>query len=261
MKALVTGSRGTVGSVVCERLVARGWQAVGWDRGRARPGDTDATLALIDAERPTAVIHGALPSQPTGMDNEGWIVNEKWTGDIARACAERAIAMVYVSTVMVFTSRATGPFAPDATPDETEGYGHSKLQGERAARAANPDVRVARLGWQIGRGPGGNNMIEHLDQQMRTNGDVAASTRWLPATSHVDDSADALIDIASMPPGTYHINANTRWNFHEIVVALNALRGNPWRVRATDDFVYDQRMIDPRITVPPLDAHLPSLKQ
>lgn len=257
MKALVTGARGTVGSVLCEHLAAAGWEVEAWDRQAAPPGDTEATRTLVRRLAPTVVFHAALPSQPTGMDNEGWIVNEKWTADIAAAARDALAAMVYVSTVMVFSNRARGPFAPDAEPDEHEGYGHSKLLGERAARSANPDVRVARLGWQIGRGPGGNNMIEHLDRQMREQGSVGASTRWLPATSHVDDTADALISIASMPPGVYHINANTRWNFHEIVLAINNQRGNPWVVRANEDFVYDQRMIDPRVVVPALDARLP----
>ena len=257
MKALVTGAGGTVGGALCARLRAQGIEPVGWDRGRAMPGDFDAARALFDAAAPDVVFNLAMPSRPTGVDNEGWIVNEKWTGDIGRIAAERGVAMVHASTVMVWTNRAVGPFTPDSPPpDETEGYGHSKLMSEHAARSANPDARVVRLGWQIGEGPGGNNMVDNLERQMAEKGEVAASTRWMPATSFLPDTADALIEAWRRPPGTYLIDSNTRWNFHEIVMALNRLHGGRWNVRATEDFTYDQRMTDGRLAVATLDRRL-----
>ena len=256
MKVLVTGSRGAVGTVLCERIREQGGSAIGWDRTAAPPGDGDAAQRLVGEAMPDAIIHVALPSQPTGIDNEGWLVNEKWTADIARIGGIHRIPVVYVSTVMVFTNHAKGPFRPDSVPDETEGYGHSKLRGEQAACEANPDVRVARLGWQIGRAPGSNNMVHYLEKQFTEGGEIAASTKWLPATSFLEDTGDALFRIAKLPPGTYLIDSNTRWNFFEIVTAVNKLHGNRWKVRATEDFVYDQRMIDPRPAVPGLDARL-----
>jgi dTDP-4-dehydrorhamnose reductase len=55
------------------------------------------------------------------------------------------------------------------------------------------------------------------------------------------------------------IDSNERWSFYEIATALNKQHGNHWRVRATSDFVYDQRMIDPRVNAPPLKARLKTL--
>lgn len=256
MRALVTGSRGTVGSVLCRQLLTQNIETTGWDRDQAPPGDRTAADLLFEHFKPTVVFHTALPSRPTGMDNEGWIVNEKWTADIAGLCAERGIAMVYVSTVMVFTNRTNGPFTPDVEPDEAEGYGHSKRRGEQAAHGANPAVRVARLGWQIGESAGSNNMIDFIEKQMAEKGEVTASKRWFPATSFLEDTAEALIDVAALAPGTYHLDSNTRWNFHEILTALNARHGHRWKVRATDDYAHDQRMTDARVKMPGLDRRL-----
>lgn len=259
MNALVTGARGTVGSVLCRRIAESGGTAYGWDRGEAPCGDFDAARRLMDRLLPTVVFHAALPSQPTGLENEGWLVNEKWTSDLAALALERGIAMVFVSTVMVYKNTAQGPFGPDTVPDETEGYGFFKRQGELAARAANPRAHVVRLGWQIGHEPAGNNMVFHLDKQFRENGEITASTGFLPATSFLEDTADGLIAAAQQEPGDYLINSNPGYNFHQIACALNELRGHPWKIRATEDFTQDQRMIDPRVPIKRLEERLPAL--
>ena len=257
MRALVTGARGTVGSVLCARIDADGGTAIGWDRRQAAPGDRAAAEGLVAETAPEVIFHLALPSQPTGIDNEGWLVNERWTRDLASIAAAREIAIVYVSTVMVFSNKAKGPFTPEMEPDETEGYGFSKLLGERAALAAKPDARIARLGWQIGQQRGSNNMIDFLETQQDEHGEISASTKWLPATSVLEDTADGLLQVANASPGTYHLDSNSSWNFFQIVSALNEVHGRRWKVTATEDFIYDQRMRDPRIRMPMLDQHLP----
>ena len=257
---LITGANGTVGTALCEAIRAKGNRAIGWDRSRVRPGDEWAAKAYVEGIAPSAIFHLAMPSVPTGMENEGWIVNEKWTADIATAAAERDIPFVYVSTVMVYTNHAVGPFTPDVPPDEAEGYGGGKRRGELAALGANPESRIARLGWQIGRARGGNNMIEFLEKQQEERGEITASTKWLTGTSFVDDTANGLLAVAGFASGTYHVGSNTRWNFFEIVSALNAVHGNRWNVRATEDFVYDQRLMDERVPMPRLEDRLPLLK-
>lgn len=259
MNALVTGARGTVGAVLCRRIVEHGGVAHGWDRHEAPCGDFDAARRLLDRLQPTVVFHAALPSQPTGIENEGWLVNEKWTSDLAALALERSIAMVFVSTVMVYRNTAQGPFGPDTAPDETEGYGAFKRQGEMAARSANPRVHVVRLGWQIGHEASGNNMVFHLDKQFRENGEITASTRFLPATSFLEDTADGLIAAAQREPGDYLLDSNPGYNLYQIACAVNELRGNPWKVRATEDFSQDQRMIDPRVPITRLEQRLPAL--
>lgn len=257
MISLITGASGTVGSALVRLLQSRGQEVRAWDRGRAHPGDEHAAGRFIEEVGAGCIYHLALPSRPTGADNEGWLVNEKWTADLAAIAGRRGIPFVYASTVMVFTNNARGPFPPHYPPDETQGYGASKLAGERAAISANPDARVARLGWQIADEPGSNHMVDFLERHQSEHGHVNASTRWLPATSHVADTADALVQVASLPPSTYHVNSNTRWNYHQIVCALNRHRGGRWEVRANEDFVYDQRLLDARLKVRPLEVFLP----
>lgn len=259
MHLLVTGGRGTLGQALNAEASRRGWLYTAWDRELCPPDDTAGLAAYLDRVAPEALIHAAVPSTGTGRSDEGRLVNIDWTGRLARATAERGIPFLYISTVMVFSDNAKGPFAPESAPDAAEGYGYEKRQGELAAQAANRDARVARIGWQIGEKPDGNNMLSFFAEKMRNDGVIRASTKWYPATSFLPDTAMALLDILAAPPSLYHVNANTRWTFYEIACALNALHGDAWRVEPTEDFVYDQRMVDPRVRISPLNTRLPSL--
>lgn len=257
MRALVTGAGGTVGSVLCRRLRAHGHQATPWDRTAVEPDDYIAMEAYVRAAKPDVLFHLAIASESTGRPNEGWLIGEHWPSELAWIARQHQIRFVFASTVMVFTDDAEGPFTPATEPDATEGYGGQKRRAEARVRHQCPDAVIARLGWQIGEmGEGGNHMLAHLERQHATEGHIAASTRWLPACSFLPDTADALIRLATAPAGTYGLDSNRGWSYHTIVRALNARHGVRWTVEATDDFVYDQRMQDPRITLPPLSDHL-----
>lgn len=261
MHLLITGYNGTVGRAVAAAAREGGHRVTGWDRVAAPPDDDAAAERQLATVRPDALLHLAIPSSGTGRPNEGWLVNVHWSGHLAHLCRQRGIRFLYASTVMVFTDHAKGPFRPEHEPDATEGYGGEKRKGEQAVAAANPDATIARLGWQIGHGPGGNNMIDFFVTKMRDEGVIHASRKWLPATSFVDDTAAALLDLVATPhPGIHHVNANDRWTFVEIARALNQRHGGTWRIEANDDFVYDQRMLDERVRIPRLAERLPELK-
>jgi dTDP-4-dehydrorhamnose reductase len=160
---------------------------------------------------------------------------------------------------MVFSDSAIGPFTPDSAPDAAEGYGYEKRRAEERVFCQNPKAIVARLGWQIGEEAGSNNMIDFLEKQFTSNGYIKASRKWYPACSFVRDTASALVGLVSATPGLYLIDSNTRWNFYEIVSALNERHGRRWKIVANDDFVFDQRMVDPRVPIPALQHTLPTL--
>lgn len=263
MKALVTGARGTVGKALRQALELHGVDVAGWDRQAVPPSDRLAGERLLDTEHPDCVFHLAAPSSPTGLPDEGRAITCDWSEWLAEQCAERGVRMLFTSTAMVFTNDVTGPFTPESEPDATEGYGGEKRDAERRVLQANPSAVVARLGWQIGDGRGGNQMVEHLAASQEREGKVGASQRWLPACSFLQDTAEALVRLTTdgQASGLYLIDSNTQWNYCEIASALNSLHGDAWRIEPNDDFVYDQRMIDPRANMPSLLVRLPGLAE
>jgi dTDP-4-dehydrorhamnose reductase len=259
MRAIVTGAHGTVGSALVTHLLAQGHQVVAWNRS-AVPIDRYRPMEdFVRRERPDAVFHLAIASRSTGKPNESWLVNYEWTSELAWITRQLGIRFIFTSSVMVFTDNAKGPFTVDSLPDAAQGYGYEKRTAEERTFQQNPNALVARLGWQIGEAAGSNNMIDFFEKQTAEKGRIQASRKWYPACSFVHDTVTALLWLASANPGLYLINSNTRWNFYEIASALNNLHGRRWNIVATDDFVYDQRMLDPRVPIPSLQETLTML--
>lgn len=263
MKILVTGLRGTVGRALGEHLRACGDTVVGWDRAQIPIDHYQAMESFVRREQPEAIVHLAIASQPSGRPDESWLVNYEWASELAWISRVLGVRFLFTSTALVFSDRAPGPFTLESRPDAESGYGHEKRLAEQRVLAQNPQSLVVRLGWQIGDAPGSNNMLDYLECAARRDGVVRASRRWLPATSFLADTAAALRRLLAPgeAPGFYLLDANTRWSFFEIARALSRRHGDRWRVEPTADFVYDQRMLDPRPLVPPLEIRLPELTQ
>jgi dTDP-4-dehydrorhamnose reductase len=258
VKVLVTGLRGTVGRALAAHLRGGGHEVVGWDRAAVPIDRYDAMDRFVGETAPDVVVNLAIASQPTGRDRESWLVNHDWPSELAWICRQRALRFVHASTVMVFSGAAAGPFTIESTPDATEGYGLEKRVAEARVFYQYPEATVVRLGWQIGDAAGSNNMIDYLERQTREHGHVAASTRWRPACSFLDDTAAAFARALTAPPGLYQLDGNERHTMFEIASALSELHGRRWRIIEAAEPVQDQRMVDPRLGVAPLARRLPA---
>lgn len=258
MRALITGARGTVGRALSRTLQAQGFEVVAWDRARVPIDDYHAMKAFIERVAPEVVYHLAIASEPTGREGESWLVNYQWPSELAWITRHASVRFVFTSTAMVFSNNAWGPFTLDSEPDAGAGYGFEKREAEQRIFHQNPYATIARLGWQIGDDYDGNQLRAWLAERGRT-GTIEASARWLPACAFLDDTAEALWRLLVRPPGLYQLDSNRGWSFYEIASALADIEG--WTVQATDEFVYDQRLIDPRAAMPPLSARLKALAE
>jgi dTDP-4-dehydrorhamnose reductase len=261
MRILITGRNGTVGGRLSRRLEQMGHEVTGWDRAKVPIDDYHAMEKFVSSISPDAVYHLAILSVPTGIPDEGWKVNYEWASELAWICRTAEIRFIFSSSVMVFSNRAQGPFTPDAIPDETGGYGYEKRMAEERVRYQYPGAVIARMGWQIGDAPGSNNMIDFLETRMREDGEIRASRLWFPACSFLADTVDVLAGLNRVSTGLYQIDSNRGWSFYEIAEALNRLHGGRWKIVPTDDFIYNQRMIDERTKIPPLSERLSGLRE
>lgn len=262
MRALVTGSNGTVGSVLCHRLARAGWGLVRWDRGEIPIDDYAHMEAFVARERPDVLFHLGAASQPSqtgteqAMTDDSWLVNYEWTSELAWITRQLGIGFVFTSTVMVFTDDRPGPYTIASRPNAEHGYGMEKRRAEERVFDQNPMAKVARLGWQIGDDMRGNQMVAWLADR----GEVRASARWIPACSFLEDTAQALLDIAHARPGLYHVDSNEGWSFFDLACALRQHHQADWGLEPTWAWSYDQRLLDGRLGMPPLVERLPQLR-
>lgn len=262
MRWLITGAGGTLGQTVCASVRARGDEALAWPRQQVHPLDFGSQATWVATQRPDAIVHLAVGSQPSGAEDEGRRLTMDWSEHLAGIAADLGIPLVFSSTAMVYDAEADGPYTLASPVTPRNDYGAQKAQAEHRMLMRHPGgVRIARLGWQIDpKRADGNQMVAHAHREMAAHGRIDASRRWRPACSFIEDTAAALLRLAAQPAGLYLFDSNHDGvTFDRLLQALSDHHGFGWQVRPTDDYRHDQRMIDPRAGLPSLSTRLPGL--
>lgn len=234
MKVIVTGLNGTVAPFAAKTLEENGHTVARWDRSVTPTDDYERTVSFILKEQPGFLFHIGMGS-------------EQWARDMADVCYKNNIGFLFTSTVDVLSDKCSGPYTIESVPYSVTEYGQYKIRCEELIKSVNPDAYIVRLGWQIGKERGSNNMVDFLTKQMEEQGVIRASCKWYPSCSYLWDTGDALYRaVNTLPPGTYLFNANIDMSFYEIACLLQ--KEHPeLLIEKTKDFVRDDRMIDARL--------------
>lgn len=248
MRLLLTGLNGTLAPKVAAAATGRGWQVVGWDRGRVPPQDAAAAAAWLQACQPDAIAHLAMG-------------DPAWAALLAGHAASHGLPLVFTSSAMVFHRLPDGPHGVLDPRNAVDVYGRYKANCEEAVIGANAQACVARIGWQIDADAHGNNMLAQLDEWQRREGCVAASRLWQPACSFMQDTAKALVELIADPlAGIVHLdsNADEAHSFDAIVAALKQqFARDAWVLRVHEDYRHDQRLVGGATHLPGLSEQLP----
>ena len=172
-RVLVTGGDGQLGRTMAD--LGRGAGVVGVGRAGLDLTDSDSIAASLDRWRPAVVVNAAAYTDVDAAESDEATadeINHLGAARLARACADRGIDLVQVSTDYVFDGTVppaaarsgaadpgpadtAGPVdparAPALEPDDPVGpataYGRTKLAGERAVLGAHPAATVVRTSW------------------------------------------------------------------------------------------------------------------
>ncbi|WP_375262775.1 dTDP-4-dehydrorhamnose reductase [Palleronia sp.] len=119
-------------------------------RGEADLCDAASCARMIGTLAPDAVINAAGFTAVDRAEDEGRVaraVNAEAPGAMARAAAACGIPFVHLSTDYVFGGEGNLPFAPGDRTGPLNVYGHTKLAGEDAVRAAGGPHAILRTSW------------------------------------------------------------------------------------------------------------------
>ncbi len=150
----VTGAGGRLGTAL---LTARP-DAISWARPDHDLDVPSSAARLLDRDEPDLVIHTAAWTDVDGCAREPDVAlrrNGEATGALARACAERGVGLLVVSTNEVFDGNRTdgAGYVEDDPTGPRNPYGASKLAGELTARDSfgdGPGLWIARTAWLYG---------------------------------------------------------------------------------------------------------------
>jgi len=161
LKVLVTGAAGVLGTDLCECLVTGGFEVLRTDincnelTAHLDVRDGSEVTAMVGRQRPDLVMHLAAETDVDRCELEvdhAYRTNALGTQNVALACQQQDVPMVYVSTAGVFDGRKPEPYTEFDNPNPVNVYGRSKLEGENFVRQLLSRFFIVRAAWMIGGG-------------------------------------------------------------------------------------------------------------
>lgn len=191
---------------------------------------------LLDAVHPGGVIHcaamadiDACEAQPEKAEQ----INNQVPGDIARACKDRNIRLVHLSTDAVFDGSRGGYLETDM-PNPLSVYARTKLYGEQSVLEAFPEAVVARVnfyGWSL---TGKRSLAEFFYNNLSAGNPVKGFTDVEFCPMFVNHLADLLM----------HLLDGTFYGIYHVVSPVS-LSKYEFGCRIADIFGLDARLIQP----------------
>ena len=210
MKILVTGREGQLARSLAERAAGHpDLDLIFTSRTEADLSSSGSVAAAIAAARPDMVINAAAYTAVDKAEEEpalAFRINAEGAGEAAAAARMVDAAFIQISTDYVFDGRATQPYREDAPTNPLSVYGRSKLAGEDAVRAANPDHLILRTAWVYS--PFGRNFVKSMVAAAGEKDLLSVVDDQQGSPTSAFDLADAVLSIAERRAGfgeTFHL--------------------------------------------------------
>jgi dTDP-4-dehydrorhamnose reductase len=217
-RILITGASGLLGTNLAqETMNAHDITAV--DRGKLvnapfkilngdllNPGILD--LALDSAQPEWLINCAALADLEACEESPGFArrLNIDLPAQMAKACKERGVSFVHISTDAVFDGEKDGFYTEEDVPNPLGVYSRTKLAGERAVLSENPSAIVARVnfyGWSLS---GRRSLAEFFYNNLSNNKSMSGFTDVKFCPMLVNDTARTLIKMLQKNlSGLYHV--------------------------------------------------------
>jgi dTDP-4-dehydrorhamnose reductase len=134
--------------------------------------------------------------------------------------------VLHFSTNYVFDGRdaSRAPYTQDDEPRPLNVYGRTKLEGERAVRAAAMQSFVVRTSWVYGRGK--ESFLSSAYARLATGQTVRAIVNTWANTTYVEDLVGRVEEIiAHRVYGTYHVVNEGVCSYHDFAAEAARLAG------------------------------------
>lgn len=209
------------------------------DRSSLDLADEGSILAVLRGRPWDAVLNLAAYTAVDKAEDEAemaFAINAVAPEILARETARLHIPLVQVSTDYVFSGDLNRPYREDDEVGPINVYGASKLSGEQAVRAHNPQHVIVRASWIVSAYR--NNFVKTMLRLARDRDVIRVVNDQFGSPTSALDLADALLTISSRlingsggSLGTFHFCNAGSGSWAEIadgVMALSKEIGGPF---------------------------------
>jgi len=173
--------------------------------------DPKSIEKAIMRHQPKVILHLAAMTNMLACENnpkEAHEINVIGTKNIAKACLDHEIKLVYFSTCAVFNGKKKYPYKRNDSPFPINVYGETKWIGELEAQKNLPNSLIIRTGWLFGGGPKIDKKFVNITfQKMKEGLEVKATADRFGSPTYI---ADLLKTIKKL------INKNAGGIFHVV---------------------------------------------
>jgi dTDP-4-dehydrorhamnose reductase len=221
VKALVLGANGQLGrAIVAAAPDGAGVRAL--DRAACDIADRAATERAIADASPDVVFNAAAYTAVDRAESEpeqAARLNAEAPGWIAAAAKAAGARTVHVSTDFVFDGLSGRPYGPGDAVSPLGVYGRTKLDGERAVAAADPDALIVRSAWIYA--ARGANFLNTMLRLMRERDTVAVVADQIGTPTHAASLAAALWGLhRAGATGIHHFTDAGVASWYDFAVAI-----------------------------------------
>ncbi|BBN80081.1 NAD(P)-dependent oxidoreductase [Pseudoalteromonas sp. A25] len=238
-KIMLTGATGLLGRTLYSTLV-NDFEVVGTGFSRATAplyqldlGNQNAVIDFLELHQPDALIHAAAERKPDVCENapeQTIALNVAASEFLAKQCALRDIALIFISTDYVFDGKAP-PYLESAQTNPLNLYGQSKQQAEQAVLAHSSRHSVVRVPVLYG---DVSELAESAVSVIATQISATETTKhdnWaVRYPTHVEDIAFTLRDLLKCPEnlgGIFHISDNQAMSKYDMACIMADILGYP----------------------------------
>lgn len=201
MRVLLLGANGQLGSDIVRLWHDPEIELVSATRADADVTDAEAIAALIDRERPQAIVNTtAFHNLPIAEQDPElcFRVNVLGGRNVAKAAAEAGAAVVQISTDYVFDGTKRTPYLEDDARRGVNIYGAAKIATEDVVRQVNSEaliVRVSGLYGLAGSAGKGGNFVETMRRLAGEGNPVRVVSDQVTAPTNTSEIAEALLPL------------------------------------------------------------------
>ncbi len=221
MTAVILGAQGQLGAALiatappAQHVVALG-------RSQCDLTHREDLVRQIAAARPNLVLNAAAYTAVDAAESDAQtaqLVNATAVGWAAAASRSAGARFVHVSTDFVFDGESSRPYAPDDEPRPRSVYARTKLAGERAALAADPDGLVVRTSWVYA--ASGRNFVLTMLRAMKERNEVRVVADQVGTPTLASGLAQALWSLAlGGAAGVLHYSDAGVASWYDFAVAI-----------------------------------------